>query len=272
MSRRRRDADPLELAWTTLEEGDAAMALQIARSVPAGDTTDRVGRWILEAMAQLELGELEEARRALAQAGDPEDPDGDPDVTWTAAEIALRGWELERARALFELCAARDPTPAVYGRLALLDELDGEFDAAERRFAEAERLDPEGWPRPERIGADAFDAAVEEASRELPPAFRDALEEVAILVEPMPDRRLGRVDPLETPPDLLGLFVGSSHLERDVTEGLELPPTIHLYQRNLERVAADRDELVQEIRVTLFHEFAHLLGFDEEGVAELGLE
>ena len=52
----------------------------------------------------------------------------------------------------------------------------------------------------------------------------------------------------------------------------ELPPTVYLFQRNLERVCGDREQLVEEIRVTLFHELGHALGFDEEGVARMGLE
>ena len=46
---------------------------------------------------------------------------------------------------------------------------------------------------------------------------------------------------------------------------------IYLYQRNLERSVRDEAELREEIRVTLYHEIGHLLGFDEHGVEDLGL-
>jgi predicted Zn-dependent protease with MMP-like domain len=69
---------------------------------------------------------------------------------------------------------------------------------------------------------------------------------------------------------MLGLFVGSSRLERS-NEGAELPAAIHLFQRNLERACADREDLVNEVRITLFHEIGHMLGFDEEGVDRMGL-
>jgi predicted Zn-dependent protease with MMP-like domain len=110
----------------------------------------------------------------------------------------------------------------------------------------------------------------------LPEPFRRALEEVQVLIEPAPARELAGErsleDLAETPPDLLGLFTGSSRLDRPSEASFELPPTIHLFQRNLERATADREDLVEQIRVTLYHELAHWLGFDEEGVADLGLE
>ena len=49
------------------------------------------------------------------------------------------------------------------------------------------------------------------------------------------------------------------------------PNTIYLFQRNLERAAKDRDDLVEQIRITLWHELGHYLGFEEEDMDDLGL-
>ena len=46
---------------------------------------------------------------------------------------------------------------------------------------------------------------------------------------------------------------------------------IYLFQRNLERFADDEEHLREEIRTTLFHEIAHLLGWDEDEVEAMGL-
>jgi len=44
-----------------------------------------------------------------------------------------------------------------------------------------------------------------------------------------------------------------------------------LYQKNLEHVAGDREELVEQIGVTLVHEVGHFLGLDEDALWERGL-
>jgi predicted Zn-dependent protease with MMP-like domain len=68
---------------------------------------------------------------------------------------------------------------------------------------------------------------------------------------------------------MLGMFRGPSLRER---VGGELPPAIFLFQRNLERAARTREELVEQIRVTVLHEVGHLLGLSEEELHERGLE
>ena len=69
----------------------------------------------------------------------------------------------------------------------------------------------------------------------------------------------------------MGLFLGSTlhELAEDVSG--ELPPTIYLFQRNLERSCRDEVELREQIRITLFHELGHLLGLDEDEVDAMGL-
>ena len=61
--------------------------------------------------------------------------------------------------------------------------------------------------------------------------------------------------------------------ERTFTSGgVEAPPRILLFQRNLERYARDEAELRREIARTLHHELAHYLGFAEEQMTDLDLD
>jgi predicted Zn-dependent protease with MMP-like domain len=263
------ESSALDRAWEALDEGDAQAALELAASVDPGL---REG-WILRASAHLEEGELREARQALEQAGSLPGPEDDLDLLWVRGEERLRSWRIDEARAQFERAAELERSPAVLGRLALCADLEGEPETADRLLREAERLDPENWPFPPRLAQREFEDVLDSAIAELPEPFQRALVDTQILVEPVPSE--ASVPPEaaeETPPDLLGLFVGPSILESSHEASLELPPTILLFQRNLERAARDADELVEEIRITLYHEIGHMLGFDEEGVEGMGLE
>jgi predicted Zn-dependent protease with MMP-like domain len=51
-----------------------------------------------------------------------------------------------------------------------------------------------------------------------------------------------------------------------------LPATIQLFRCNLARVASDREELLEEVRVTLLHEIGHYLGLDEDDLEARGLD
>ena len=73
-------------------------------------------------------------------------------------------------------------------------------------------------------------------------------------------------------PDILGLYEGISLLERDSFGGYSgvLPDRISLYRIPLCLMAEDFDELRQEIRITVMHEFGHHMGIDDERLHELG--
>ena len=78
-------------------------------------------------------------------------------------------------------------------------------------------------------------------------------------------------DPGAVPPDLFGLFTGPDLHELAEDHSAQLPPTIYLFQRNLERACPDTGSLREQIRVTLYHELGHLLGLDEDEVDAMGL-
>jgi predicted Zn-dependent protease with MMP-like domain len=261
--------DPqLDAAWAALDEGACEEALELVAELPGS-----ASRRAVEIHALLGLNEPGSARGALEGASEAELDD--LDLLWAQAELDLFEWRTAEARVSYERICARDRQPEVLERLALLDDLDGDFEAAERRLAEAHELDAD-WTRPPRLDTEEFRAALERAIDDLPEEFRGALQETALIVEAMPSRTLMPGDPAigypDFPVDVLGLFTGSSHLERSHWEGVGTPNAIHLFQRNIERVSLDREHLILEIRVTLYHELGHLLGFDERGLDEIGLE
>jgi predicted Zn-dependent protease with MMP-like domain/Tfp pilus assembly protein PilF len=191
---------------------------------------------------------------------------------------------LERGVALHELCrfeeaeralleAERlDPEDAlVQHHLGLVAERRGDAARALERFERARRLDREAFPKPVTLSPPEFDRAVERALAALPERVRAALANVSVSVEDLPtDHDLLASDP-PLSPSILGLFRGPSMAEGG-SSGTGALPAIVLYQRNLQRFARDRAELVEEIRVTLVHEVGHYLGLDEDELYERGLD
>lgn len=113
----------------------------------------------------------------------------------------------------------------------------------------------------EPISEDAFERLVGEALDTLPDEFVDLLDNVVVLVEDEhPDE------------DLLGLYDGVPHTERDDYGGLTLPDRITLYRLALCDYAEDFDMLRDEVLVTVVHELAHHFGIDDDRLAELGWE
>jgi predicted Zn-dependent protease with MMP-like domain len=193
---------------------------------------------------------------------------------------------LERGFVLYELCRFDDaraqllevirraPDEAwAHHTLGLVAERRGDAAEAEKRFARARKLAPDDFPRPVELGPDEFDAAVEDALRELPEPVRAYLANVAITVEDLPrdDDVLASEPPLS--PSILGIFRGAPLGDKaSMDPWSHFPSSIVLYQKNLERFARDRQELIEQIGITLIHEVGHFLGLDEEDLWERGLE
>jgi predicted Zn-dependent protease with MMP-like domain len=258
----------LDRAWKILEEDGPERALAAAATLDESSADT----WVLRATAHIDLGRI----AAAAAACDRAEALGGREhlgVLWARGEICLALWQVDEAGRCFEAILAQvDDEGAALERLALVRDLQRRFEEADELLARAEAVDPELHPLPPRLEEEEVDAVIEEAAAALPEPLRKHLEEVPIVVELVPPLDLARTGPPgEVPPDLLGLFVGSSLLERSEEDPLGGVPRIYLFQRNIERACQDRDDAVEQVRVTLYHELGHYLGFDEEGVDELGL-
>ncbi len=101
----------------------------------------------------------------------------------------------------------------------------------------------------------------------LPKDIQDSAEKIAISFEEKPGQ--GTYDE-ELDGDELGLFEGPSAL--DEAEAGELP-RIRLFLTNLwEWVGEEEHDYRDEVGTTFLHELGHYLGWDEEEVADRGLE
>jgi predicted Zn-dependent protease with MMP-like domain len=104
-----------------------------------------------------------------------------------------------------------------------------------------------------------FEELVVAALDSLPPEMGRHFRNVAVVVE----------DEHPDDPDLLGLYEGVPLTERDQYSGV-LPDRISLYRVPLCLMAEDLDHLVEEIAITVVHEFGHHMGLGEDRLHELG--
>ncbi len=111
-----------------------------------------------------------------------------------------------------------------------------------------------------------FLALVDEALEDIPPEFRDALTNIAIVVEDRPSAaQLAEVG-VEPPDTLFGLYEGIPITERGWAHGNTLPDKITLFQEPIEDDSEDEDDVVVAIGETLIHEIGHYFGLSEEEI------
>lgn len=114
-----------------------------------------------------------------------------------------------------------------------------------------------------------FERHVAEALASIPRRFRDAMQNIAIVVEDEPSRDLlGDMD-IEPPDTLLGLYQGTPLTQRRWDYGNTLPDRILIFQGPHERASDDDDDLVVAIAETLIHEIGHYFGLSEEEIEEI---
>jgi len=107
----------------------------------------------------------------------------------------------------------------------------------------------------------SFERDVEDAVASLPNDLREAISNVAIVVEDEP------------PPGqpLLGLYQGIPLTRRGTGYAGVPPDKITIYRGPLERLyGADAEELRRQIRRVVLHEVAHHFGISDERLAEIG--
>ena len=113
---------------------------------------------------------------------------------------------------------------------------------------------------------EAFTRLVEEALTEIPRRFRDAMTNVAVVVEDEPPPHV--LEDLEVEPgeSLFGLYQGTPLPERSWAHGNALPDRISIYQRPIEEAAEDHEDIIVCVAETVIHEFGHYFGLSEEEI------
>lgn len=118
--------------------------------------------------------------------------------------------------------------------------------------------------------ADGFAALVDAAIAGIPSPFREALSEVAIVIDDWPTDDQLLDSGLSLDDDLYGLYEGVPRTAFQA-DWLMVPNRITLFRMPLQEDFPDPDALAQEVRVTVIHELAHHMGIDDDRLDELGI-
>jgi predicted Zn-dependent protease with MMP-like domain len=123
----------------------------------------------------------------------------------------------------------------------------------------------------QRVRRYRFERLVRQALDDLPDDIQKMLENVAVVVLDEPDSYQREDLRLRSSETLFGLYQGIPRTQRDSGYNLVAPDRISIFQGPIERACATPEAMQEQVRITVLHEFAHHLGFNEERIAELGL-
>ncbi|MBW2230491.1 MAG: metallopeptidase family protein [Deltaproteobacteria bacterium] len=290
------DADPkfsaahlnrIELLVEELGEFELALegcdALLAGREeLPRLDRPFQAEVYYLKAKALFYLDDLRGAafliRRAIKSVGEQ------PTYSAFEGHVLFEMGSYKDARRVLERAAAADPdSPNIVYSLGLImerlaheggEESQAEnIEAAQRAaglaFSRANAIDPMQFPVPVTVSDEFFREAVSEALDNLPRSIRDYIADVPVIVEDFPAFDL--VAHERVSPQILGIFIGVPRTEASVTDRVPDLDRIILFKRNLEKICRDREELIEQIQITVRHEIGHYLGLDENDLDRLGL-
>jgi predicted Zn-dependent protease with MMP-like domain len=122
---------------------------------------------------------------------------------------------------------------------------------------------------PDEFPADRFQQLVIEAIDSLPRRFRDAMGNMAIVVEDEPTADQLRQVEVEPPDTIYGLYEGIPLPERQWAHGNVLPDKISIFRLPILEDSLDEDDIVVGIGETLIHEVGHYFGLSEEEIMDI---
>lgn len=105
-----------------------------------------------------------------------------------------------------------------------------------------------------------FEELVGDALDRLPAEFARAMDNVVVLVE----------EYNEEDPHILGLYHGIALTERTFDYGGVLPDRISIYRAPILDSCDTREQVVNEVAITVVHEIAHHFGIDDTRLHQLG--
>lgn len=135
-------------------------------------------------------------------------------------------------------------------------------------MAKRSRGSPRGIVR-SAARARAFEQLVDRALEAIPDPYRQALREVAVVIEDEPSAEQLRENDLESEDTMYGLYEGVPRTDYGA-DWAASPNRITLFRLPLQEDFPDPRDLEAEVRMTVLHELAHHLGIDDDRLDEIG--
>jgi predicted Zn-dependent protease with MMP-like domain len=220
---------------------------------------------LLKTEALIALDDLPGARDAIAELASCSIDDSNEMLD--VAELALAAEDLAAAKKWIGRVTNPEHEADAQHLLGRVHEAADERDAMIACWQKVRALDAAAPATPLLLPEDELEQIAADTLAELPAEVRAKLANVPILLDDLPSEELV-ADGLD--PRMLGLFQGTAMPH----EGDAVPAVtnILLFRKNLARVASDKEQLGDEVRITVLHETAHYFGLDEADLENIGLD
>ena len=205
-----------------------------------------------------------------------------PKERWTRTSdtLILHGRRICRPKPLCDVCVVRDACDLPdrrrrgRGRASTKGSASARGASRERRPASAKVKAAAIANRGKRLelaplDRKQFEQLVAEALASIPRRFRDAMKNIAIVVEDEPSRELLRRDGDRAAGHAARPVSGDAAHRAHWGYGNTLPDRVLIFQGPHERDSEDEDDLVVAIGETLIHEIGHYFGLSEEEIEEI---
>lgn len=105
----------------------------------------------------------------------------------------------------------------------------------------------------------------------MPPELLQSVHNVDIVIERRPTAMDRKAAGLGRGGLLLGLYHGIPLTKRGEYYNLVAPDKISIYQKHIEAICSNDDEVREQVRKTVLHELGHYFGIDDDRLHELGM-
>lgn len=109
------------------------------------------------------------------------------------------------------------------------------------------------------VAVEEFEVLVEDAIDAVPESLMRMIDNVVFIVEDDSEEE-----------GVLGLYDGIPLTERGDYGGMVMPDRIFIYRLPICEMCETRQEVIDEVTITVVHEIAHHFGIDDDRLHELG--